>query len=243
MPSTDKQKVLEKLRGGLIVSCQAEIPEPLAVPEILLALARSAISGGAVGIRANLPVNIEIMHSQLAVPVIGLFKKNYSNSEVFITPTMEEVKAVVAAGADIVAMDATCRSRPEGSRLEDIIVTIKQQWDVLTMADISTVNEAVEAARLGFDIVATTLSGYTDYTLDLAREGKPDFNLIERAYNEVGSKVPVVAEGRFWDPDDAVRAIHLGAFAVVVGSAITRPQLITTRFVNAIQKAAVKPVP
>ena len=237
MQQSSKQKVLSKLAGGLIVSCQAETPEPLATPEILLAMARSVVNGGAVAIRANLPRNIEIMHSQLNVPIIGLFKKNYPDSAVFITPTMEEVKAVVAAGAEIIALDATFRPRPSGQRLEDMITDIKKQWDILTMADISTFEEGVHASRLGFDLIATTLSGYTDYTMEHAREGKPDFTLLYKLCTELDPGVPVIAEGRIWVPEDASRAIQLGAFAVVVGSAITRPHLITSRFVKAIQKS------
>lgn len=234
-----KEEILKKLAGGLIVSCQAEIPEPLAVPEILLAMARSALSGGAVAIRTNWPPNIEIMHRELEIPLIGLYKKNYPDSDVFITPTLEEVKAVVAAGADIVALDATFRPRPAGERLEDLIARIKDRWKVLTMADISTLEEGKQASRLGFDLIATTLSGYTDYTMEQAKEGKPDFNLIQKLSAELDPPVPVVAEGRIWTPEDAARALQAGAFAVVVGSAITRPHLITARFVKAMQKTVV----
>ena len=156
--------------------------------------------------------------------------------EVFITPTAKEVIALIQSDAEIIALDASGRIRPENELLEDLLAIIKDQQRI-AIADISTKDEAVQAAKLGFDMIATTLSGYTEYTKAKFKPNQPDFQLIGDLYGELKGDVPVIAEGRIWNPEQAQQALACGAFAVVVGSAITRPHLITRRFVEAITKS------
>lgn len=229
-----KEKILSKLKGGLIVSCQAEDPEPLASPQILAAMSRAAVSGGAVGIRANLPQNISAIHKAVDVPVIGIFKKIYPNSDVMITPTLKDALEIVRTGAEILALDATNRPRPKGESLENIVSALRKQEEILLMADISNLEEGLIAAELGFDIIASTLSGYTEYTREGATDGKPDFELISQLNKQWQGKIPVIAEGRIGTPEEAVEAFRCGAFALVVGTAITRPAAITRQFSEAI---------
>ena len=226
--------ILSRLKNGLIVSCQSEPPEPLATPEMLTAMARSAVMGGAVGIRANLPANIRAIVKEVNVPVIGIYKKIYPDSEVFITPTIDEVRAVLEAGAQIVALDATRRQRPGSNDLAGLVQKIRSEYNTLLMADISDLDEALTAAKLGFDMIGTTLSGYTSYTKAKNSDGTPDFELISALSTELKGEVPVIAEGRIWHPEEAVRALDAGAYAVVVGTAITRPWEITGRFSRAL---------
>ncbi|MDW7680490.1 MAG: putative N-acetylmannosamine-6-phosphate 2-epimerase, partial [bacterium] len=224
-----KQSLLSKIRGGLIVSCQAEANEPLNSPEILVALAKSAISSGAVAIRAEHPDNLMAMKQSLSVPVIGLLKRKYSNSEIYITPTLADAIAVLNTDVDIVAIDATLRRRPNTEKIAHIVQSLKKR-NALIMADISSVAEGRRAAQLGFDLIGTTLSGYTREINRGASEHLPDFELLSQLVGELGHQVPVIAEGRIWTPDQAIEALRLGAFAVVVGSAITRPHHISRRF-------------
>lgn len=231
----NKSTILNLIEGQIIVSCQAEPDEPLGKPEILAALAETVVAGGAAGIRAESPPNIRAMKARLDVPVIGIYKKHYAGSEVFITPTVQEIDAIAQTGVEILAMDATLRKRPGKNKLEDLVRHVRDHYDVLIMADISTVEEGVQAARLGFDLIGTTLSGYTSYTMHRRGEPEsPDFELIRGLKKEPGITVPVIAEGRIWNPDHAVRAYAEGAFSIVIGSSITRPHLITKRFVNAV---------
>ncbi len=231
-----KNKVLDQIRGRLIVSCQSEPPEPLAAPEMLAAMAMAAEMGGAAGIRANLPENIKSIKKAIDLPVIGIFKKVYPGFDVFITPTENEAFAVAKSGCEIIALDATRRKRPNDEKISDIIKAIRQfDQSVLLMADIATPEEGFEAAEAGFDLIGTTLSGYTDYTKKKAATDRPDFDLLEGLAKRLSDKVPVIAEGRIRTPEQARQALDFGAFAVVVGSAITRPWLITKRFADAIE--------
>jgi len=221
-------EVIAKLRGGLIVSCQALPHEPLHGSAIMARMALAAWQGGAVGIRANTPDDIRAIRSAVPLPVIGLYKAG--EADVYITPTLEHARAVVAAGADIVALDATPRPRPDGRSLGEVIAALHVESGVLVMADVSTVEEALTAEALGADVVSTTLSGYTPYS----PHGKdPDLALVAELAARL--TVPVVAEGRIGTPAQARAALDAGAFAVVVGAAITRPQWITTQFVAGIQ--------
>lgn len=231
----DKDNILNKIKNGLIVSCQSEPPEPLANPKMLTGMAQSAIMGGAVAIRANLPVNIKAMREEIDVPIIGIYKEVYPDYDVFITPTLKEAREVADCGCEILAMDATKRERPNKESLSQILETIRSKSDILLMADIATFEEAVKAVEMGFDLIGTTLSGYTDYTLDRNKVGLPDYELILALVKEFGSDVPVIAEGRIWTPEQAVKALELGAYAVVVGTAITRPWAITERFTQAMR--------
>ncbi len=221
------------LKNGLIVSCQADEGLPMAHPEILAAVAGTVALGNPAGIRASLPENIRAIKSVVPLPMIGIFKQVYPDSSVFITPTLREMEQVVAAGADIVALDATDRIRPGGVTLRDLVRKHQNRCDVPLMADISTLEEGLMAEALGFDLVGTTLSGYTDATRHRADSGSPDLELLDALLMRL--TIPVIMEGRIWQPQQAVEALSRGAHAVVVGSAITRPNLITERYAQAIE--------
>lgn len=221
-----RRDVFEK--RGLIVSCQALEYEPLHGGDAMAKMAIAAVMSGAIGIRTNGIDDIRAIKNKVSVPVIGLIKRDIPGSDVFITPTMDEVMAIVSAGADVVALDVTDRE----DRLEAVKPLIQYAHDhgVAVMADISTFEEGVAAEALGVDYIGTTLSGYTPYS---RQQEAPDIELIRRLCENVS--VPVVAEGRIWAPEEAAEAVRAGATYVVVGSAITRPQLITARYVGAIR--------
>lgn len=223
--------LLQSFKHGLIVSCQALEDEPLYSDDTMARMALAAKEGGAVGIRANTVRDIESIKRKVSLPLIGLWKQDYEDSEVYITPTIREVDAVIRAGADIVAIDATNRYRPYGESLDETVNYIRRNSACLIMADVSTLEEGIHAEQLGIDLVSTTLSGYTDYS----RLNKtPDFQLIVELVSRIS--IPVIAEGRINSPEQASFCLELGAYAVVVGGAITRPQSITRRFVNELQK-------
>lgn len=215
-------------KRGLIVSCQALEHEPLFGGDAMAKMAKAAVQSGAIGIRTNGVHDILAIKAQVEVPVIGLIKRDMPGSEVFITPTLEEVRAIVAAGADVVALDVTDRE----DRLETVKPLIEYAHDhgAAVMADVSTFEEGMAAAALGADYIGTTLSGYTSYS---RQQEEPDFELLRQLCES--ASVPVVAEGRIWTPEDAAEALRIGARYVVVGSAITRPQLIAARYVGAIR--------
>ena len=222
--------MIEKLRNKVIVSCQAMPSEPLYKEECMIAMMQSVVKGGAAGLRVAGIRDVANAKKLFDIPVIGLTKpevipKNYKEI-VYITPTVSDALALVRAGADIVAFDGTQRPRPD-SNLNDIIKYIKLNKR-LAMADVSTFEEGMKCKDLGADILSTTLSGYTLESGDRGEE--PDFELLERLVNESG--LPVVLEGRIWEPEQVTMAFELGAHCVVIGSAITRPQLITKRFIN-----------
>ncbi|MDX1931079.1 MAG: N-acetylmannosamine-6-phosphate 2-epimerase [Capsulimonadales bacterium] len=222
-----------RLRGGLIVSCQALPDEPLFGSSIMARLAVAARQGGAVGIRANTPEDIRAIRAAVPdLPLIGLWKVVLPGFEdVYITPRLADAEAVAAAGADILAVDATLRPHPEGSAA-DLIRAVKAATGRPVMADIATERDALAAVEAGADLISTTLSGYTD---DSPRLDGPDLELVARlAAREL--PVPVIAEGRIHSPEQARAALDVGAFAVVVGGAITRPQQITARFAGALSR-------
>ncbi len=237
---TSKQNippVLKKLAGGLIVSCQASRGEPLDSPEHILALSMSAINGGAIGLRLAGADNIGYVRQRTALPIVGLSKSpavshNKRFSTVYITSTFNEAKLLGEAGADIIAFDATARPRPDDLTVAQLIDRIHKELGKLCWADASTLADGLAAAESGADVISTTLSGYTEETS--GETSGPDFKLLEELCKQVN--VPVVLEGRVWHPEEVIRALDLGAYAVVVGSAITRPQLITEKFVRAIQQ-------
>jgi N-acylglucosamine-6-phosphate 2-epimerase len=219
--------VLGRLRGGLVVSCQAPPGDPLHGPEFMAALARAAVAGGAVGIRAEGPADVRAVGQAVDVPVVGLWKQGAEG--VYITPTVDHARAVADAGAQIVAVDATGRPRPDGSTVPEVVAGLRRTHRCLVMADVSTLEEGAAAAAAGADLVATTLAGYTPYS----RQGPgPDLELVAALAAHV--EVPVVAEGRIATPEQARAALEAGAWTVVVGGAITRPQQITARFVAAL---------
>ncbi|HDT6025912.1 TPA: N-acetylmannosamine-6-phosphate 2-epimerase [Enterobacter cloacae subsp. cloacae] len=224
--------VLDTLKGKLVVSCQALENEPLHSPFIMSRMALAARQGGAAAIRANSVVDIEAIKEQVTLPVIGIIKREYPDSEVFITATMKEVDELMTVSPAIIALDATDRARPGGESLATLVTRIRTRYpSVLLMADIATVDEAVTAQALGFDCVGTTLYGYTAQTVDHALPDD-DCQFLKTVLAAV--TVPVVAEGNVDTPERAARCLALGAHMVVVGGAITRPQQITERFMAAI---------
>lgn len=225
--------IVKKLKGGLIVSCQALESEPLFGSETMGKMAQAAMRGGAVGIRANTGTDILEIKKAVELPVIGLVKSDYRDSEIYITPTLKEVREVVEAGAEIIAFDATNRLRPNGQSLTEFVEEIKAKYpNKLLMGDISTDEEGIFAAELGLDMISTTLCGYTPYTNQYHSFNK---ELLVELINK--TEVPIIAEGRVGTPELAAECIKLGAYAVVVGSAITRPQEITNRFVQEIHSS------
>ncbi len=225
-------EVLEKIKGGLIVSCQALKTEPLYDSYIMAKMAWAAYLGGAVGIRCNTVVDIKAIKEMVDLPVIAIIKEEYDDSDVYITPTIKEIDALVQLGCEIIATDATNRLRPNGQTFEEFFIEVRKKYpNQLFMADTSCFEEGKLAQELGFDLIGTTMSGYTPYT-----KGRklPDTQLIERYAAELHT--PVIAEGGIWSPDDLIRAYDAGAYSAVVGTAITRPMDITKRFVKALEE-------
>jgi putative N-acylglucosamine-6-phosphate 2-epimerase len=225
---------IKSLEGRLIVSCQALENEPLHSDFIMGRMALAAKEGGACGIRANTIVDIKEIQRQVDLPIIGIIKRVYPDSEVYITPTMDEVDALVNAGVDIIALDATNRPRPNNRSLKDFFGDVRAKYpDVLFMADCSTEEEAIFADELGFDFIGTTMVGYTKESEGLRIE-ENDFEILRNILAKVKHKV--IAEGNINTPEKCKRVIELGAFSVVVGSIITRPQLITREFSKVLEK-------
>lgn len=225
-----KKEILESLKGQLIVSCQALPGEPLYVENstIMPLMARAALQAGAKGIRTSGVLDVVEIKKEVKVPVIGLIKRQYEGFSQYITVTMREVDELVEAGSDIIALDCTMRDRGDGKSINEFIKEIKEKYpEIILMADISSYEEGVNAEKAGVDLVGTTLNGYTDYTLD---DKAPNFNLINRLSKTLN--IPVIAEGRIHTPEQAKKMLENGAYAVVVGGAITRPLEITTRFIK-----------
>ena len=223
---------IESLKGKLIVSCQALPHEPLHSAFIMGRMALAAKEGGAYGIRANTKEDIAEIQTQVDLPVIGIVKRDYEDSKVYITPTMREINELMEVRPDIIALDATHSLRPGGRTLDEFYREIRKSYPgQLLMADCSTVEEALHADQLGFDFIGTTLVGYTDQSKSLKIESN-DFEIIRQIVAKV--KHRVIAEGNINTPEKAKRVIELGAFSVVVGSIITRPQLITKSFAEAL---------
>ena len=223
---------VESLKGKLIVSCQALPHEPLHSSFIMGRMALAAKEGGANGIRANTKEDIAEIQTQVDLPVIGIVKRDYEDSKVYITPTMKEINELMEVKPDIIALDATHSLRPGGRTLDEFYREIRNSYpEQLLMADCSTVEEALFADQLGFDFIGTTLVGYTDQSKSLKIESN-DFEIIRQIVAKV--KHRVIAEGNINTPEKARRVIELGAFSVVVGSIITRPQLITKSFAEAL---------
>ncbi|MCI5725104.1 N-acetylmannosamine-6-phosphate 2-epimerase [Fusobacterium sp.] len=221
---------LKKIKGKLVVSCQALEDEPLHSSYIMGRMAYAAFVGGAAGIRANTVQDIKEIKKNVNLPIIGIIKKVYGDCNVYITPTYKEVEELIQEGVDIIAIDGTLRKRPDNKELKVLIKEIKEKYpNQLLMADISSAEEALHAQDIGFDIVGTTLVGYTDYT-----KGNDPLIELEKVIKVVN--IPVIAEGNIDTPVKAKKALDLGAFAVVVGGAITRPQQITKKFVDEMSK-------
>jgi len=220
---------LEVVRGTLIVSCQAHGNHPLRDASMMSALAQCAERGGAAAIRADGPEDIRSIREAVSLPIVGIYKVP-RGGRFFITPTMEHARAVVAAGADVVAVEATLENRPDQEDLESLIRRIREELSVPLVADISTFEEAIRAWKSGAELVATTLSGYTR---DSPEREEPDLDLVRKLAE---TNVPVVAEGHVHTPEQVRELFNAGAHSVVVGTAITDPVTITSWFVRAARR-------
>ncbi len=215
--------VIEKLKGGLIVSCQAYPGEPLRHPETMAQMAQAAVLGGAVAIRCQGLADISAIKGQVDVPVIGIWKDGHEG--VFITPTLRHARCCAAAGADIIALDGTRRPRPDGLTYAQTVAELHSEG-ALVMADCGSFEDARMAAEAGSDIISTTLSGYTG---EREKTDGPDFELLDQMVKAFPT-LPVICEGRIHTPDDLARVMDMGAWAAVVGTAITHPTTITSWF-------------
>ncbi len=229
----NKQQLIEYLKGEMIVSCQALPGEALYKEEggVMCLMAQAAKNAGVKAIRAQGVIDIKQIKEQTNLPVIGIIKKSYEGYATYITATMDEVDKLVEAGSDIIALDCTNRERGDGKTPSEFVREIKEKYpNVLLMADISNLEEAIEAEKAGVDFVGTTMNGYTPYTAD-SKQFNP--GLVTEIVENV--KVPVIAEGKIHTPQQAKQALEAGAHCIVVGGAITRPQEITTRFLSELR--------
>lgn len=224
----NKKSTLSQLNHGLIISCQPRLKSALDHPRFVAALATVAEQQGAAGVRIRGVRDIRAVARAVNIPIIGLEKIIDPDSDVYITPTIESVRRVYRAGAQIIAMDATERPRPKSQCLANIIDAAQENLDALLMADVATLKQGVAAARLGFDIVGTTLCGYTEETRHCLA---PAFELAAQLVREVD--IPVILEGRVQEPDHVRKAFDLGVYAVVVGTAITDFEWLARRFIDA----------
>ena len=231
-----KEELFEQLKGKIIVSCQAVPGEPLYVEEksIMYLMARAAKQAGTPAIRTSSIRDVIAIKEETGLPVIGLIKIKYEGFESYITPTMKEVDELAAAGSDVIAFDCTAQKRGDGKTIDEFIAEVRKKYpDAILMADISTYEEGINAWRLGVDMVGTTMSGYTAHS---PKTDGPDYELVKRLSAEVD--IPVIGEGRIHSPEQAVEMLNAGAFAVVVGGAITRPLEIAQRFIKAVEMRA-----
>lgn len=228
-----KQELFEQIKGKVIVSCQAVPGEPLYVEEksIMYLMARAAKQAGTPAIRTSSIRDVVAIKEETGLPVIGLIKVKYEGFESYITPTMKEVDELVEAGSDVIALDCTNRKRGDGKSVNEFITEVRQKYpDAILMADISTYEEGINAWKLGVDIVGTTMSGYTEYS---PKTDGPDYELVKKLAETVD--IPIIGEGKIHSPEQAVEMLKTGAFAVVVGGAITRPLEIAQRFIKAVE--------
>jgi len=226
------KEIISKLKHALIVSCQAEGDSPFNSPEGVTMFAKAAIAGGAAGIRSEGIEKTKMILESVNVPVIGLIKSKFDDGSVRITGSFSDVDKLSAIGCPIIAIDGTFRKR-DGLTGPEFIRRIKSEFNALIMADIAKEDEAIECEKAGADFISTTLNGYTPST-EADKVYSPNFELVKLLLQKL--KKPVVAEGRINSPEAAKKMIELGAYAVVVGSAITRPHIITSWYVDAIKK-------
>ncbi len=237
MESVIEEKI-KSLKGQLIVSCQALPDEPMHSSFVMGRFALAAFEGGAKGIRANTKEDIAEIRKNVDLPIIGIVKRDYEDSPIYITTTMREVDELMEVKPEIIAMDATARLRPGGVTIDEFFKEVKEKYpDQLYMADCATVEEALHADELGFDFVGTTMVGYTEESKGLHIE-ENDFEIIRKILEKAKHKV--IAEGNIDTPEKLVRVTQLGVYATVVGSIITRPMLITKRFTDALHEAEQK---
>lgn len=221
--------MLQQLHHGLIVSCQAPADSPLHNSSIIAAMAKAAVNQGAVAVRIDSPSHIHAVRQQVDVPIIGLWKQQFADSEVYITPRYVDALTVATVGSDIIAIDATLRSRPQGEKVEEIIKKIHTDLGKLVMADVDSLEGAIAAAAAGADLIGTTLYGYTEATKHLT---SPGFELLEAMVEKL--EVPIICEGGLASISMCQKAIKLGAYAVVVGTAITGIDLQVQAYVKAL---------
>jgi len=221
---------LSTLKGGLVVSCQAPKGSPLDRPDILAEIARSCALGGACAVRADGPDNIRAIRASTNLPVLGIYKVWHDSGRPVITPDSRHELELIMAGAQLVAMEATEQFGPPAAELEQRIRRLHERFGVEVVADVSTFEEGLRAWQAGADAVATTLSGYTPYS---RQSSDPDIELVRRL---AAAGIRVIAEGRIRKPEQAAEALRAGAWAVVVGDAITNPLAITSWFVHAIRR-------
>lgn len=235
MRTTDEKKLalLNSLKGGLIVSCQTQKDEPIYTPDMVVKMAECAKWAGAVGLRINSPEQIrQVKEAGFGLPIIGLYKVWHDDTDVFITPTMKEVDAIVEAGADIIALDCTAQITHEKTQAWDLIKEVCKKYpDHVIFADVSNIEEAKRASKNGAEIVAPTLYGYTKET---AHAEGADYRMVARMCQELKDEAYVIMEGHLYTPEDAMKCIFVGCHAVVVGSAITRPHYVAKRFVDCL---------
>lgn len=241
------REAIQAIDGALVVSCQASSGEPLNHPDHILAMSLSALNGGARALRLEGVENVRHVRAAARklfeghLPIVGLTKSEIPAAEklssVYITASFAEAEALAEAGADFIALDATGRKRADQLSLKETIEKIHSQLNLPVWADCSTFGEGIAADEAGADIISTTLFGYTEETA-LPKEHGPGLDLLKEFVDHIAS--PIILEGRIWTPEELTRAFELGAYAVVVGSAITRPQLITERFVKAIPSRRVR---
>lgn len=225
-----KKAILDSMKGGLVVSCQVQHDDPVYSMDFVVKMAIAAQWGGAVGIRANSPDQIREIRKNVKLPIIGLYKIWHDDTDVFITPTLEAAKQVWEAGADIIALDCTEQITHEGRPAYELLPVVKKEIpEAIIFADVSNYEEAKRAVEMGADIVGPTLYGYTEETKHIEQ---PDLREFARMCRDFGDQVCMMMEGHVYTPEDAMKCIYLGAHSVVVGSAITRPHLITRRFVD-----------
>lgn len=228
------QEILEATKGSIIVSCQALPGEPLYCEEMSLMpfMAMAAKEAGSKCIRTSSVRDVIAIKEKTGLPVIGLVKQPYEGFEAYITPTMKEIDELMAAEADIIAVDCTVRKRGDGLTINEYIAQIKEKYpDIVLMADISTLEEGINAWKCGVNLVGTTMSGYTPYS---TKVDGPDYALAEALVKTVD--IPVIAEGKVHTPEQAKKMLELGVHAVVVGGAITRPLQIAKSFYQAIEE-------
>ncbi len=232
MNTTDPKKkaLLDSLKNGLIVSCQVQHDDPVYSEDFVVKMAIAAKWAGAVGIRANSPEQIRAIKQAVDLPLIGLYKIWNPGTRVFITPTLKSAVEVWEAGAEIIALDCTAQRNADGRPAYELFAELKREIpDAILFADVSNYEEAKRATEMGADIVGPTLYGYTDETDHI--EG-PDFRTFAKMCRDFGDRAYIIMEGHIYTPEDAMKCLYLGAHAVVVGSAITRPHLIAKRFVD-----------
>lgn len=222
--------IIEQIKGGLIVSCQAYPGEPMRNPDTMARIAQAAEIGGACAIRCQGLEDIAAIKERVNIPVIGLWKDGHEG--VYITPTAKHALACIEAGSDIVAIDATAALRPDGTTFEEQVQAVRSEADTLIMADCATMEDIHRAVALGCDLVSTTLSHGTN-AIDCGLADGPDLPLLREA-TLAYPDVPVICEGRVHTPEDAAAALQAGAWAVCAGTAITHPASITSWFVAAL---------